>query len=97
MADKKFGIEEITDVLDFVEGIVDDLHTYNKDGKISTAEIAMASIKSAPAGIKAVAGASEITKEISDLDDEEKEELARRSVVLAQKLVAFFVPEVMKA
>lgn len=96
MSDKSaIAKDELKDVVVFAQGVVDDLHKYiDNDGKLDTAEIAMTLVKNAPNGIKAVAGAKDIS--FADLDAAGKEELAKMAITLSKSIVAFFVPDVMK-
>lgn len=91
MSAGKYGIEETMDLVEFCDKIVTSLAAHKADdGTIDGTEIATTMVKAAPAAISAMVGAGDISKELKDLSNEEREKLVDASMPVLLKLVAMF-------
>jgi len=92
MNEKKIGIDETMDAINFAEKIVTKLAAAKADdGKIDSGEIASALISVTPAGIAAFVGSGKIDDELKDLDDEERAKIISSSLAVIKQLVGMFV------
>lgn len=92
MQENKYGIEETMDLVEFADKLVSSLKAHkDDDGKIDGAEIASTLVSSAPAAISAMVGASDISAELKDLTDEERQKLIAAVMPVLQNLVGMFV------
>jgi len=90
---EQYGIDETMDLVEFAAKIVGSLAGHKADdGKIDGAEIASTLVTSTPAGISAMVGAGDISAELKDLDDAEREKLLGAAMPVLMELVKMFVP-----
>ena len=75
----KVGIKETTELIDAVDALVVDLEEKSKDGKLSLGEIATA-IPEVVTVVKEAEDFDAIKEELKDLDREELETLALKSI-----------------
>ncbi len=88
----KYGIEETLDLVEFAGKLVDALaESKSDDGKIDGAEIATTLVKSAPAAVSAIVGAGDISKELKELSDEERQKLVDAIMPILIKLTGMFI------
>lgn len=88
MENEKRDIKETMEVFDYANKMLDSLKEKKADdGKIDTAEIAMAFAGNLPSGIRAYMGSGDIDDELKDLDDKEMMKLAMEGSKLAKKIL----------
>lgn len=83
-------ITNTVEVLDFSTQVLNDLAAAKSDdGKISVVEVVQASLKNAPAAVKAAMGADEIALELKDLSPDELKTIAEKSIEVAKAAMRF--------
>lgn len=86
-----YGIEETMDLVEFADKIVKSLAAHKADdGKIDGAEIASTLVSAAPAAISAMVGSGDISDELADLSDEEREQLIQAAMPVLMALAGMF-------
>jgi hypothetical protein len=86
----KHGIKEITEALDFLTMIMQDMAKANQDGKIDGMEWAKIIITSAPKAVTAIKGIEMVDDELKDLSPEEMQQVAVHCMALAHAAAALF-------
>jgi hypothetical protein len=85
------GIQETSEVLDFVTGLLADAAKAANDGDgLTTMEVIKLGITNAPAAVKAAVGASDVVAEVKDLDRAELEAIAEKALALSKAVMALF-------
>lgn len=92
MEEKKYGIDETMDLVEYAAKVVKSLKAHKSDdGKIDGAEIASTLVSSAPAAVSALVGSSDISEELKDLSSEERDKLVAACLPVVQDLVSLFI------
>lgn len=83
------GIQETTEILDFLEGVLKDVNEA-KPGGVSRFELVRIAIGNAPAAIKAGIGAGSSLPELADVDSAEGKILANKAIAIANLVMKLF-------
>ena len=91
--EKKMGIDETLDCMEFAESCVNQLADHKADdGKIDTSEWLQTGASLAPSLVEAVVGITSIDDELKDLDQEELKILAAKGVAITRGIIKLVMP-----